>query len=532
MRTVTARGPPARAILPGMSSSRGTVAAGHPRTAEVGAAVLREGGTAADAVVAAALASWVCEPLLTGPAAGGHLLAVPATGDAVAIDAFCAVPGLEAPAGSGDPLDALRPVQVDFGGAHQVFHAGVASVAAFGLMDGLEQLHARWGRLPLADLAAPAAAMAREGIALNEQQAYVAALLEGILALTPESRALWFRDGRVLREGQVFLDPELGDTIERLGREGAAPLRDGDLAAACADWCAERGGTLTRADLAAYRAAERPPIALPYRDREILTTPPPSAGGVLLALALGRLEAAGRTGTDAGAGGRRLPPDAAALVAAMADADAERTAAFEAGLVRDGFADELLALRLGSTTHLSVIDADGLSCALTATNGEGSGVVVPGTGIHLNNVMGEEDLNPRLRPGGRDLDPFAPGRRMPSMMAPTAVRAPGGRVEAILGSAGSNRIRSALLQTVVGLVDHGRGPVDAVDAPRVHLEDGVVYAEPGVDPACAAAGGRTLVEFRERNLFFGGVQLVCRDPATGVLSAAADPRRGGAVATA
>jgi gamma-glutamyltranspeptidase/glutathione hydrolase len=505
-----------------MTPSRGTVAAGHPRTAEVGAAVLREGGTAADAVVAAALASWVCEPLLTGPAAGGHLLAVPATGPSVAIDAFCSVPGRDAPAGAGDPLDALVPVQVDFGGAHQTFHAGVASVAAFGLMDGLERLHARWGRLPLADLAAPAAAMAREGVALNEQQAFVAVLLEGILALTPESRALWFPEGHVLREGEVFLDPELGDTIERLGREGAAPLRDGDLAAACADWCAGRGGTLTRADLAAYRAVERPPIALPYRDREILTTPPPSAGGVLLTLALGRLAAASPT----------APPDAAALVAAMADADAERTAAFEEGLVREGFADELLALRLGSTTHLSVIDADGLSCALTATNGEGSGVVVPGTGIHLNNVMGEEDLNPRLRPGGRARDPFAPGRRMPSMMAPTAVRAPGGRVEAILGSAGSNRIRSALLQTVVGLVDYGRGPVDAVDAPRVHFEDGVVYAEPGVDPACAAAGGQTLVEFRERNLFFGGVQLVCRDPSTGALSAAADPRRGGAVATA
>jgi gamma-glutamyltranspeptidase/glutathione hydrolase len=529
-RRVSQRALPPRAILPRMTPSRGIVAAGHPRTAEVGARVLREGGSAADAVVAAALASWVCEPLLTGPAAGGHLLAVPASGEAVAIDAFCAVPGRDAPAGAGDPLDALRPVEVDFGGAHQVFHAGVASVAAFGLMDGLERLHARWGRLPLADLAAPAVAMAREGVALNAQQAYVAALLQGILGLTRESRALWFPHGRVLREGDVFRDPELGDTIERLGREGAAPLRDGDLAAACADWCTEHGGALTRADLGAYRAVERPPVRVGYRDRRILTTPPPSAGGVLLALALGRLAPAGREGT--GRGGIRTPPDAAALVAAMADADAERTAAFEAGLVREGFADELLALRLGSTTHLSVMDGDGLSCALTATNGEGSGVVVPGTGIHLNNVMGEEDLNPRLRPGGRGLDPFAPGRRMPSMMAPTAVLAPGGRVEAILGSAGSNRIRSALVQTVVGLVDHGRGPVEAVDAPRVHLEDGIVYAEPGIDTVSAGAGGRTVVEFRERNLFFGGVQLVCRDPATGALSAAADPRRGGAVATA
>jgi gamma-glutamyltranspeptidase/glutathione hydrolase len=528
-----------------MPPSRGTVAAGHPRTAEVGAQVLREGGSAADAAVACAFASWVCEPLLTGPAAGGHLLAVPADGPALAIDAFCQVPGLhpsgpdeEARAGR-DPLADLQAVDVDFGDASQVFHAGAASVAAFGLMDGLERLHARWGRLPLADLAAPAAAMARDGVALNRQQAFVAALLTGILALTPECRALWSPHGRVLREGEIFRDPELGDTIERLGREGAAPLRGGDLGAACADWCGRLGGTLTRADLAGYAAVERDPIAIAYRDRTVLTTPPPSAGGVLLALALGRLD---RATTAPGGGGRgpRGVPHPSALVAAMADADAERTAAFEDGLVLEGFADELLALRLGSTTHLSVIDADGLSCAITSTNGEGSGVVVPGTGIHLNNVMGEEDLNPRLRPGGRDLPAFAPGRRMPSMMAPTAVlrpedARPGPRVEAILGSAGSNRIRSALLQTVVGLVDGGRGPVDAVNAPRVHLEDGVIYAEPGVDLGAgedAWTAGRTVVEFREPNLFFGGVQLVRRDPVTGALAGAADPRRGGAVAVA
>lgn len=513
-----------------MTPSRGIVAAGHPRTAEVGARVLRDGGTAADAAVACAFASWVCEPLLTGPAAGGHLLAAPADGPPVAIDAFCQVPGLEPRAADErgaaqvDPLDALQAVDVDFGDAHQIFHAGPASVAAFGLMDGLERLHARWGRLPLADLAALAAAMAREGVVLNRQQAYVAGLLRGILALTPESRAVWSPGGTVLREGEAFRDPELAETIERLGREGARPLRDGDLAAACADWCAARGGTLTRADLARYRAVERAPLRVAYRDRAVLTVPPPSAGGVLLALALGRLDRAVPAGR---------PPTPAELVAAMADTDAERTEAFEEGLVREGFADELLALRLGSTTHLSVVDADGLSCAITTTNGEGSGVVVPGTGIHLNNIMGEEDLNPRLRPGGRDRPAFVPGRRMPSMMAPSAMLSADGGVEAVLGSAGSNRIRSALLQTIVGLVDHDRGPVTAVDAPRIHLEDGVVYAEPGLEGAVGDwTGGRTAVEFRETNLFFGGVQLVRRDPASGALSAAADPRRGGAVAVA
>lgn len=513
-----------------MSPSRGTVAAGHPRTAEIGARVLREGGTAVDAAVAATFASWVCEPLLTGPAAGGHLLVVPADGSALAVDAFCRVPGRdprpgdETRAGRDDPLDALQAVEVDFGDAHQVFHAGPASVAAFGLADGLERLHRRWGRLPLADLAAPAAALARDGVVLNRQQAYVAALLRGILALTPESRAIWSPDGVPLREGDVLRDPALGDTLERLGREGAAPLRDGDLAAACADWCAARGGTLTRADLAGYRAVEREPVRIGYRDRTVLTAPPPSAGGVLLALALGRLERSVPAGR---------PPTPAELVAAMAAADDERTPAFEDGLAREGSADELLALRLGSTTHLSVVDADGLSCAITTTNGEGSGVIVPGTGVHLNNVMGEEDLNPRLRPGGRDRPGFPPGRAMPSMMAPSAVLAPDGSVEAVLGSAGSSRIRAALLQTIVGLVDHGRGPVDAVDAPRIHIEDGVVYAEPGLEGATGDwTGGRTAVEFREPNLFFGGVQLVRRDPATGRLSAAADPRRGGAVAVA
>lgn len=502
-----------------MPSSRGIVAAGHPRTAEVGAQVLREGGSAADAAVAAVLASWVCEPLLTGPAAGGHLLAVPPGGSPVAIDAFCAVPG--AGAGGAAPAE-LQAVQVDFGGAHQVFHVGAASVGAFGLIDGLVRLHERFGRVALEELAAPAARMAHDGVALNRQQAYVASILEGILRSTPESQVLWAPDGPLLAEGDRFRCPELGETIARLGRDGADPLRDGDLAAACVGWCREHGGSLTAADQAGYRAVEREPLRVPYRDRTVLTTPPPSAGGLLLALALGRLDARPAAALDAGA-----------LVAAMAAAEDERTVAFVDGLAEPGFADRMLALRLGSTTHLSVIDADGLSCAITCTNGEGSGLVVPGTGIHLNNVMGEEDLNPQLSGRADGPAPFPPGRRLPSMMAPSAVLGPAG-LEAILGSAGSMRIRSALLQVIAGLVDHGRSPVAAVQAPRVHLEEGVVYLEPGVavGPGHGWAGGRPVVEFREPNLFFGGVQIACRDPRDGRLSAAADPRRGGAVAVA
>ena len=247
----------------------------------------------------------------------------------------------------------------------------------------------------------------------------------------------------------------------------------------------------------------------------MLTNPPPSAGGTLLALAMARL--------DERSDGQ---PSAVDIVAVMEEAQALRTPEFVAGLAEPGFADRLLASRLGSTTHISVLDGDGRACAVTCTNGEGSGLVVPGTGIHVNNVMGEQDLNPL------GFFAFPPGRRMPSMMAPTIVLGPGGEVELALGSAGSNRIRSAILQVIVGVVDHGMRAQEAVLAPRVHFEDGLVYAEPGADVDALRATGRQLVAFRDRNLFFGGAQAVERDRDSGTLSGAGDPRRGGAAVAA
>jgi gamma-glutamyltranspeptidase/glutathione hydrolase len=207
----------------------------------------------------------------------------------------------------------------------------------------------------------------------------------------------------------------------------------------------------------------------------------------------------------------------------MMAAQSERTPEFLDGLSDDGFLERFLATRLGSTTHIAVLDREGLACSCTCTNGEGSGVVVPGTGIHLNNVMGEEDLNPF----GFHRHPR--GRRMPSMMAPSVVMRDG-RAELVLGSAGSNRIRSALLQTIVGVVDHGMQAREAVDAPRVHFENDVLYAEPGIDLHELAGKDLQTVRFGARNLFFGGVQAVQRVGA-GVVGAG-DPRRGGVAVSA
>ncbi|HEV7773056.1 MAG TPA: gamma-glutamyltransferase [Conexibacter sp.] len=500
-----------------MSSARGVVAAGHPLSAEAGAEVLRAGGNAVDAALAAMLTAFAAEPLLTGLGAGGYMLVVPGDGshwsgasEPVLLDFFVEVPGRGA---DHTQRAELVPVDVSFGDAVQLFNVGAASVGTYGMAHGICTASERFGRVPLASLAAPAAALARAGVPLNAQQAYVVEILGGIVTLTPEVREIYAPEGRVLREGERVCQPALGDAIARLGAEGARPFYEGDVAAAVVALLAEQGGLLTAADLAAYETVVRAPVRASYRGRDVLTNPPPSAGGILIALALGLLDR-----TDG-------PPSLEALVSAMDTTQRERTPEFLDGLDEPGFAEHLLANRLGSTTHVSVIDAAGGACSVTCSNGEGAGIVVPGTGIHLNNMLGEHDLNPL------GFHRFPAGRRMPSMMSPTAVLRDG-TPELVLGSAGSNRIRSAILQTIVAALDHGMRAGDAVRAPRVHYEDGVVYAEPGIDVDALEADGHAIARFRALNLFFGGVQAVERDAATGALSGGGDPRRGGAAVVA
>jgi gamma-glutamyltranspeptidase/glutathione hydrolase len=488
----------------------GVVAAGHPATAEAGASVLRAGGNAVDAAIASVLTSCVSESPLTGLGAGGYML-VHGAGDPVLLDFFVAAPGADGTRNRSD----LVPIAIDFTEtSSQVFHIGAASVGVPGTPAGLEEAARRFGTVPLADLAAPPAALARDGIVLNREQAYFIAILAPILTNYEEGAAVYAPDGQLLGEGDLFRFPELGDAIERLGVEGAAPFYAGEIGKALADWVLERGGTLGRDDLADYRTIFREPVRARFAGREILTNPPPASGGILIAFALELLERAGGS------------PDLEQIVAAMRRAQDERTEAFLTGLDEPGFAARFLASdRLGSTTHITAVDANGLCASVTCSNGSSSGVVVPGTGIHLNNMLGEQDLNPL---GFHRHDA---GRRLPSMMSPTVVVADG-QLEAGLGSGGSNRIRSAILQTIVGLTS-GLDVRDAVNAPRVHFEDGAVQAEPGVDESALQrleSSGFKVVRWDERNVFFGGVHAVSRDPQTGELRGAGDPRRGGAVA--
>jgi gamma-glutamyltranspeptidase / glutathione hydrolase len=485
----------------------GVVAAGHPLTAEAGADVLRAGGNAVDAALGAMLVSFSCEPLLTGLGAGGYMLVLEPGQEPVLLDFFVEASGAGADLGARAEL---VPINVSFGDAIQVFNIGAASVGTYGMAAGVSEAAARYGRVPLAELVAPAARLAREGVELNVAQAYVVEILEGIVTSTPESAELFAPEGHPLHAGEKVRQPELADALERLAAEGPEPFYSGDIAAAIVEWLSERGGMLTSEDLASYAVLDRAPVRVPYRGREVLTNPPPSAGGILIARALALLDR------------QPGPPGVEQLVEVMEWTQRERTPEFLEGLADPGFVQRFLADPglLGSTTHIAVLDHEGWACSVTCSNGEGSGVIVPGTGVHLNNMLGEEDLNPL----GFHRHP--PGRRLPSMMAPTVVlRA--GSPELALGSAGSNRIRSAILQTIIRVVDEGVRAGDAVRAPRVHFEDGVVYAEPGIDTSTLEAAGREIGRFRERNLFFGGVQAVERDQ-DGSFWGGGDPRRGGA----
>jgi gamma-glutamyltranspeptidase/glutathione hydrolase len=484
---------------------RGAVAAGHPRTAQAGARVLEAGGNAVDAAVGAALVSWVAESPLTGPGAGGFMLVHRARDRSTRVfDFFVAIPGL----GDEAELGEMEHVDVDFsGGSTQRFHIGGASCAIPGAALGLETAHKSFGRLPWRDLFQPAVELARSGVVLNDGQAYLHRILDLILRHTPEACAVYEHDGDLLRSGDTLIQQDLAGTLERLAENGAAELYTGELGRAIVEHIRVSGGCFTQRDLDEYRVIRRRPVRATFCGEEFYSNPPPSRGGVLIAYGLPLLE-------EYGVG----EPGTAGAIDALARVMREQLDAPSGrGLLR--------ALELGGapvvnrgTTHISVVDDRGNAVALTASTGAGSGIVVPGTGIHMNNMIGEFDIA-RKPPAGA---------RLSSGMSPSLVLRESGP-HLVVGSAGSLRLRGAVMQIVVNVVGHGLEVGDAIDAPRVHLdEQSVLHCEGGHDQAeldKLEQLGWNVTRWRNRNLFFGGAAAVT--VADGHLAAAGDPRRGG-----
>lgn len=519
-----------------VTARNGVVAAGHAQTAAAACIVLEEGGNAIDAALAGLLAACVAEPVLASLGGGGFLVACPAdgrsSGRTVVYDFFVQTPRRCRPEAETD----LREIAADFGPTTQTFHIGLGAIATPGVVKGLFAAHRDLGRLPLRRLFEPAVALAREGIAIDAMQAYVFRVVRAIVQAEPSIRALFDspgRPGETIGEGEKLRLPHLADALEAIAIEGEDLFYRGEMAARLAADCRAAGGHLTRADLEAYRVERRRPLTVPMQRARVELNPPPACGGILVGFGLALYQALGPLRESFGSAEhlRRLvgvmrATERARIEERVQQRVAEPAAAeglLDAALIAR-WRDEIAAAATSrGTTHVSVVDAAGGVASLSVSNGEGSAYVLPGTGIILNNMLGEPDL----LPDGIATWPL--DCRLSSMMAPALVRdAAGGTIA--LGSGGSNRIRTAMLQVLVNLLAFSLSPEDAVNADRLHCEGAVLSVEPGLaDQAIVAAIAETDLRaetWPAQNLFFGGVHLARRS-ATGTLEGAGDARRGG-----
>ncbi|HEY2791977.1 MAG TPA: gamma-glutamyltransferase [Micromonosporaceae bacterium] len=454
------------------------VAANHPSTAEVGLRMLSVGGSAADAAVAATLACCVAESIVTGLGGGGFATCYEAaTGTVTCLDFFCAYPGL----GAEKPAEPMVPIEVLFGPVAQAYEIGAASVGVPGVPAGLAGVHGRWGRLPWDRVVAPAIGLARAGVVLP---AGLARTLRAIgPAMTPGAGGeIYAPAGRLLTGGDLMHQPDLVTSLRILAERGPRDFYLGDIAAATVDVVRDGGGVLTEEDLRAYRVREVPIATARFAGRSVH----------------GRFDLNGTINT------------LSALPALAEIAPGPRAVTLANTLHSYGHQ------RLGDTSNISVVDADGNACVITLTLGIGSGVWVPGTGIHLNSMLGERDIA---------VGPAVPGIRMSSMMCPLVVTRADGTLELAIGSAGASRIRSALIHTLIGILVDDLSTAAAIARPRFHVVGpDAVHVEPGRSSAELSAlreAGFDVTEWDTTDPFFGCVSAV------GAAGAGADHRRGG-----
>jgi gamma-glutamyltranspeptidase / glutathione hydrolase len=516
--------------------------AGTPYAAEAAAEVYRSGGNAADAAVAAAAAVGITEPLMSSIGSGGFaLVRVPDSradevvgsdgtggepGGAELIDYYDCMPGKGLPSSAFGAGGSPTTVILKYGAGVKSI-VGAASCAVPGSLRGWELLLRRHGRLTLRQVLAPAVRLAREGFKLCKTSGMWFEVAEEVLRLTEETRKNFYTDGRVYRTGETVRFPELADTLEAVGEEGADLFYEGELARRISSYILREGGIITEEDLASYEAIVREPLSFAYEDYTVHTNGPPSAGGPTLAQMIRVISGYDLTTLPDAEFAKIL---AGAMKYALEDRDRAYTEISENARVAQRLTGEeyVRAQRariFGSphTTHLSCIDETGLAVSITASMGYSSGITIPGTGIAMGNTLGEPELNPK------GFHVLTPGERLISSMSPTVVSSPDGDLIS-LGSPGASRIPTAIMQILVNVVDYGLSLEAAVRAPRLHAEGDLFAYEVGARKADLSLYERVLA-YDEPSMFFGGVNAVRRTPES-FFEAAADPRRSGGVAFA
>ena len=507
----------------------GAVAAGHRETARAAIRMLESGGNAFDAAAAAFFASCVAEPILCSPAGGGFLLARTSHEDVV-YDFFNQTPLRKR------PRCEFYPVLADFGDSVQEFHLGAGSWATPGAVPGVVRFQQDLGRLPLPEVVEPAVKLAREGVVVTPFLQHLLEVVSAIYLRSEAGKSLFgnpHRPDRPLREGQRFRPGKMADFFLAVAADPRL-VTEGDIAREMARSCREQGGHLTREDFASYRVRLRKPLQLKYRNGAIWTNPAPSLGGTLIGLAFELLK-----DYPLATYGFGSPLHLEILLRVQDNLNRIKGGLHDPALSGGGKApDDSMRSRLRSslrdtlknhplcargTTHVSILDTQGNAAAMTVSNGSGSGFVLGDYGFTMNNMLGEEDLNPK----GFHL--WEPNRRIASMMAPAFVEDRGSLY--VTGSGGSNRIRTAILQVISNLIDFKMGLADAVDAPRLHFEHGAVNVEPGFpSPSMAHLDSRfgRLFPWSRNGLFFGGAHSVQQERDKAVFRCHGDARRAGA----
>ncbi len=502
---------------------RSIIASGHQLASEAAGQILEAGGNAFDAVVAAGFASAVAEPTLTSLGGGGFMVGhSEKTGQDMFFDFFVDTPGRGRENDVFDPD--FYPITVDFGGSCQDFNIGSGSIAVPGTLKGLLHIHKKLGRMNLADIVSPAKEAALHHM-INGHMGYFLKLLYPIMTITERGRKIYQPDGKYLEAGDFLQNFEMAEFLDSLSSGGADSFYFGEIAQKIDREMKDGGGLLTAEDLAAYEVKERKPLSIQYKDSLFLTVPEPSMGGTLIALSLSLMEELSQKILKWGSAEHLM--DIIALmkeVESLREAGVITPAALEQFLQkRTVLAQSTLKMRLFSrgTTHVSVADKNGNCASMTCSNGEGAGYFAPGTGIMLNNMMGEDDLHPE------GFHSSEPGERVLSMMSPSLLLKEG-KVRLVIGSGGSKRIRTAVSQVLSQVVDFDRPLQQAIDAPRLYLDGDCLQMEPGFSEQAVTAVEQKLPVnlWAKKDVYFGGVHAVIPG-----IEGAADPRRGGSVVT-
>ena len=457
------------------------ISAGNKDTLEVAKEILKAGGNAFDAGVAAHFAMFITEPCMASAGGGGFALTKTTNGPVSFFDFFCHTPRIH-------KLDApdFYPITVDFGTDQEVFYIGLGAVAVPGTIAGLFEIHQRYGSIPMHILLQPAIALAKYGVSVSEFLAEDLLLLSEILGQSLVGKKLFFEDGQVLRAGQQLIMPNCIDFLEYLGREGIRGFYEGDIAKIIDKDSQNRGGFLRRNDLENYRVNVTKPLNVLYKDNSIFLPNGPSKGGAMLALFLANLN-------------QSTIPVAIQKTQKVSKDVLELARNMSKHYPIHNYKSSPSASAASGTSHFNISDSQGNVISLTTSIGEGSGYFIPGTDMQLNNMLGEIFLLPG------NAHSWYPNQRMHSMMTPTMITNLQNQMKYVGGSGGASRIPYAIGQVIHHLFDQKLSLKSATNEGRFHFQDDMLQVEKGAH----LEGQDVKTNFWDhQSLYFGGVHSI------------------------